>query len=156
MKLFVDTNWLVAAYFPEKFPTNSAIVDNFSDRHDYPWIISQPVSTECSTVFRNLAREQNPVQWVKFRSEFGISISLAIHSWDAIAAKAHELIQFHAHKTRLGTMDMLILASALKAEATHFLSFDTNSNLRALASVLKLKVFPELTADDRRRIAALR
>lgn len=50
----------------------------------------------------------------------------------------------------------MILASALKAEATHFLSFDTHSNLRALAAVLKLKVFPELTAADKRRIAALR
>lgn len=51
---------------------------------------------------------------------------------------------------------LVALASALKTEATHFLSFDTNSSVRAMAAVVKLKVYPELTAEDKRRMAAFR
>lgn len=53
-------------------------------------------------------------------------------------------------------MDRMILSSGLQAGATHFLSFDTNSSARSLAAHLKLKAFPELTAEDKRRIAAFR
>lgn len=156
MKIFVDTNWLVAAYFTTLLPNEAAIIKKFSARHDYLWYISQPVLTECSNVFRYTSRSRTPFQWAKLQDDIGNNIHLSTDSWEAITAKADELIHLYAHKTRLGTMDMLILASALKAEATHFLSFDTKSNLRALAAVLKLKVFPDLTTDDRRRIAALR
>lgn len=119
-------------------------------------MISKCVLAECSTVFPYLAGEPNPLQWIKLRKDVEERISLSVDSWDAITAKADDLIRLYSHKARLGTMDMLILASARKAEATHFLSFDTNSNLRALAAHLKLKVFPELTAGDKRRIAAFR
>jgi hypothetical protein len=66
------------------------------------------------------------------------------------------LIGRFSHKALLGSLDVMLAAHALDSGATHFLSFDTGSNLRALAAVLKLKVFPDLTADDKRRMALLR
>ena len=119
-------------------------------------MVSRVVLAECKNVVRTATGEQQPSQWTEVAVEVGNRIFLTTDSWDTIAFKAEVIFENYSHKARLGTLDIMILASALLANATHFLSFDSKSNLRALAAVLKLKVFPELTADDKRRMAALR
>ena len=156
MRIFADSNWLVATFFVKDDQHRSHIVRRFSEKADFPILISLPVLFECRNTFALPAGENNGSEWKDLSDAIGTRISIAEVSWESIAAKGEDLSGRFSHKARLGAMDMLILASALNAEATHFLSFDSSSNLRALASVLKLKVFPELTAEDRRRAAALR
>jgi len=156
VNLFADTNWLVAAYFRKKAADRSAIVQRHSIRVDLPWFISSPVWMECENTFRTISADPNPAEWVSLQEDLGDRIEMPENNWDTICTKAKELMRRFSHQGRLGTMDVMILASALKLEATHFLSFDTNSHARALAAVLKLKVYPDLTGEDKARMASFR
>ena len=156
MTAFADTNWLIAAYFPLEQPHRSAVVQRFVGKYDFPWMISHPVLLECENSFRAVGGSSTPPEYREFISDIGSRILMRGDSWESIASKAVALFQRYSPSAVVGSLDMLILASALQAGATHFLSFDTNSNLRALAAVLRLKVFPELTVDDRRRMAQFR
>lgn len=156
VRAFVDTNWLVAAYFPLLDPSRSATTARFSEKWDAPWLISAAVHLECENVFRFIGGHALSPEWVDLQGDLGTAVIQTEHSWETITSKAKELIQRFSPKAKIGTLDTVILASALMSEATHFLSFDTNSNARALAAVLKLKVFPELTAEDKRRMAIFR
>ncbi len=53
-------------------------------------------------------------------------------------------------------LDILHLQAAKRFGCPWFLSFDSASGCRALAVVVGLKVFPELTAQDREIIRKLR
>jgi predicted nucleic acid-binding protein len=75
--------------------------------------------------------------------------------WSLLEKMGAGLLEKYAHKVAIGAMDSLIVASALAAECDWFYSFDTGSNARALAAACRLKVFPDLTAEDRTRLAAL-
>jgi predicted nucleic acid-binding protein len=154
VRVLADTNWLVAAYFRRKDANRSIAVERFAKRHDVPWMISPVVLMECENTFKRLAEDAHPSEWGDLKADIGTRIFITNDNWDEISVKAKELVQRFSHRESLGTLDLMILASALKAEATHLLSFDTGSNLRALAAVLKLKVVPELTAKDKTRMAA--
>jgi predicted nucleic acid-binding protein len=156
VKAFADTNWLVASYFRTLDSRRTAVVDRFISRFEERWIISVVVEMECANTFRALASDPSPVEWKAFTANLGDRIHISTDTWGAIAAGAADLLARFSHKGRVGTLDVMILASALKCGATHFLSFDMNSSARALAAVLKLKVFPELTDEDRRRMQRFR
>ena len=156
MKPFVDTNWLVATYFENQDAKRTEMVERLLSRIDAPCFLSKPVLLESEALFAHLSRQPASDQWQKLQADIGTSLQIADISWDVLEAGTLTLIRRFAHRARIAIPDLMIVAAALKAEATHFLSFDTNSNLRALAAVLKLKVFPELTVDDKRRVAALR
>lgn len=132
------------------------IVRRFITRHDVPFLVSDIVLLECENVFASIAAAQNPLEWQRLVGEIGTKVTKIDFAWEQLAVDARSMIRRFSHKAPISTFDTMILAAAVKAEATHFLSFDKNSNLRALAAVLKLKVFPELTADDKRRMAVLR
>ena len=156
MRIVADTNWLVATYFSDKNQSRTEIVKRFIDRCDAPWIVPLPALLETRNIFSLSAKTAKSSEWKVFESHFGTRILIPDVSWQEIQSKTEELSDRFSAKAAIGTLDLMILATALKAEATHFLSFDSNSNARALAALLKLKVFPDLTADDKRRVAALR
>jgi len=78
------------------------------------------------------------------------------HEWTEIVEQAAELTGRYAHKATISSGDLLVVASAFLSGATWFLSFDQNSGARALANVLKLTVFPNLTARDQKLAAHLK
>ena len=156
MKLFVDTNWLVAAYFIKRDENRSAIVRKFAARWDFPWHVPAPALLECRNTFASLSSETEGAEWKALQKDVGSKLLLFEMGWASIANAADQLVSRFSCKGRIGTLDLMILASALKGEATHLLSFDTNSNLRAVAAILKLKVYPELSAEDKRRMRLFR
>ncbi|MDB6036876.1 MAG: hypothetical protein JWM99_717 [Verrucomicrobiales bacterium] len=156
MRIVVYTNWLVAAYFIKRNQSRSEIVSRFAERCDIPWTVPAPALLEARSVFAAYAGKANGPEWEKLKADMGLKLLQLPFSWDEIVRKAEELSDRFATKARVGTFDLLILATALKVEATHLLSFDTNSSLRALGAVLQFKVFPELTTEDKQRVAALR
>lgn len=156
MKLFADTNWLVASYFQTSDDDRSGIVGRFARKHDHPLVVVPLVYLESRNVFAWIARDANPKEWQMLQADIGSRLLLAPMDWAALSKKSEELFARHSHRGKLGTFDVMLVAAALESDATHFLSFDTNSNARALAAACKLKVFPELTESDRQRLAALR
>src|ERR1043166_2910079 len=153
MIAFADTNWLVAACFVnDRTPT----VQRFVRKNDWPWHISPPVLFECHAVFPRLARVADPAQLKLLKADVGGKIILHSFPWDDLQARASNLIAQCAHNGEIGAFDAMIVAAAKTAGAQWFLCFDTGSNARALAAALKLRVFPELTEDDKERFALLR
>ena len=153
MIAFADTNWLVAAYFlNDRTPT----VQRFVARNDWPWHLSPPVLLECHAVFPRLAKAPDPVQLKALRANLGTKLIQHSFPWEDLQSRASRLLAQYAHKAEIGAFDAMIIAAAKAAGATWFLCFDTGSNARALAAALKLRVFPELTPEDKHRLAALR
>jgi len=153
MIAFADTNWLVAAYF---LNDRTATVQRFIRRNDWPWHISPPVLLECHSVFPRLAKVPEPSQLRRLKADVGNKIIQHPFPWDDLQTRAKDLLAKYAHKTEIGTFDAMILSAAKAAGAEWFLCFDTGSNTRALAAALKLRVFPELTTEDKQRLAAIR
>jgi predicted nucleic acid-binding protein len=156
MRFAVDTNWLVATYFIDDDVRRTEIVERFVARHQPQCIVSPVVLLESENVFSTLAANPRPNEWHRLQSDLGRRLLRSELTWDAMEEKARELFRRFSHRASISTFDVMIIAGALKAEATHFLSFDTRSNTRAFAAVLKLKVVPELSEEDKRRMARFR
>lgn len=73
-----------------------------------------------------------------------------------MSAMAEPLFRRYAPRCNVGTLDLLHIAAAKRFGCRWFLSFDINSGCRAVAQAEKLRVFPELTPDDRKWLARLR
>jgi predicted nucleic acid-binding protein len=154
MKPFADTNWLVLFYLKSQ-PLHEVCARQMQ-RHDVPLHISPPVLYEARTVFPRLTGVANPPALAQIQSDFGDNLVFHPLEWSLLERMGAELLEKYAHKSAIGAMDSLIVASALASECDWFYSFDTGSNARALAAACRLKVFPELTPEDRTRVAALR
>lgn len=153
MIAFADTNWLVAAYF---LNDRTPLVQRFATKNDWPWHVSPPVLLECEAVFPRLAKAANPAQLRCLKAHLGTKLIQHSFPWEDLQIRASNLLAQYAHRAGIGVFDAMILSAAKAAAADWFLCFDSGSNARALAAVLKLRVFPELTPDDRKRAAMLR
>ena len=156
MRLFADTNWLVASYFNTPDNDRTGIVGRFARRHELPLLVSPIVYLEMQNVFCWITRSSNPREWEQFQTDLGTKLLLLPMDWPELSAMAEALLRRYSHRAKLGTFDVLLVAAALSAKATHFLSFDTKSNARALAIACKLKVFPELVEADKQGLSTLR
>ena len=154
MKPLADTNWL-ARFYLGSGPLHE-VCQRQMQQHEVPLHISPPVLYEARTVFPRLTGEANPAVLKQLKSDFGDSIVFHPLDWSLLEKMGGELLDKYAHKSEIGAMDSLIIASALAAGCDWFYSFDTGSNARALAAACRLRVFPDLTAEDRTRLAALR
>jgi predicted nucleic acid-binding protein len=65
-------------------------------------------------------------------------------NWDFVRQDAFGLFAQYSPKATLGTLDVAILASTKRSDATRLLSFD--QTLKALAMVEGWEVFPPLDA----------
>ena len=154
MKPLADTNWL-ARYYLRSGPLYD-VCRRQMQRHDVPLHISPPVLYEVKTVFPRLTGDPNPAALAQLTSDFADSIVFHPLDWSMLEKMGAGLLEKYAHKAEIGAMDSLIVASAVAAGCDWFYSFDTGSNARALAAVCRLKVFPDLTEEDKSRLAALR
>src|SRR5438309_1950311 len=123
MKLVADTNWLIATYFADVKQPRTQIVDRFAERCDAPWFVPLPALIEARNIFALLARISNSQQWKVLQSHIGTRIFIPDVSWQEIQSKTEELCDRFSSKAAIGTVDLMIIATALKLEATHFLSF---------------------------------
>jgi predicted nucleic acid-binding protein len=154
VKPLADTNWLAQCYF-QSGPLHE-VCRRQNERHDVPIHISPPVLYEARTVFPRLTGHANPAALAQLTSDFGDNVVFHPLDWSLLERGGAELLDKYAHKAAIGAMDSLIVASALAAGCDWFYSFDTGSNARALAAACRLKVFPDLTEQDKARLAALR
>jgi predicted nucleic acid-binding protein len=154
---FADTNWLEALYFDTETAeqeTRCKVVERFMRHHGGQLSISHVVYLEARNVFSRNAGEAQPEEWRRLISDFNRLLYLDPMNWDFLRRNAFNLFSKYSPRVVVGTLDMAILASAQLAGATRLLSFD--ETLKAVAVARRMEVFPPLTKNGKRLLAALR
>lgn len=116
--------------------------------------LSHVVLLEARNVFSRVTKLPDPPEWQELEEGFNGRFYLDPMNWDLVRREAVALLRKYAHKTALGTFDVVLFASARLASATRLLSFD--GKLKALAVAEGLEVFPELDKEGRALLAELR
>jgi predicted nucleic acid-binding protein len=156
MNVFADTNWLEALYFIPKDDASRNrrdVVERRMRRHSGPLIVSHIVLLEARNVFGRLACAPQSPQWEKLREDFNCRIFVDPMNWEILRQATNRIFEQFSHKVIVGTFDATLIASAQLAGAQELLSFD--ETLKALASVMGIKVFPELRREGKALVARL-
>ncbi len=153
-KIFADTNWLVAAYLA--VTERTVLVERVGRKYEgLAWHITPPVLMETRVALARESGEAHSAEWKRICGDLGHRLMLE-GNWPALEKQTAKLADRYAHKGTVGTFDLFVLAGVLHGDATHFFSFDTGSNLRALATLEKLETIPVLTPDDKQRMGQFR
>ena len=153
-----DTNWLEAVYItPQRRDSDGrrreGIVERFARKHGGQLAVSHIVLLEVRNVFSRVTGESEPREWLQLEADFGSRVYVDPMNWDFLRRECNAIFGRYSRKTRLGTFDTAVVASAKLAGATQFLSFD--STARALAVAEGLKVFPALDVAAKRILSTL-
>jgi hypothetical protein len=146
---FADANWLFALYYETKA---SQFVREWAARGRSTLIVSGPVITECQCSFWRAGNRALDLDADLIARRF-IDCGYTFEDLSAMAADSYRRF---APRCNLGALDILHVLAAKRFGCRWFLSFDTASGCRAVATLLNLKVFPELNEDDRKIIARLK
>ncbi len=146
---FADANWLFALYYETRA---SEMVRQWASRGPSTLIVSGAVVAECRCNFwragdRVLALEAD------LRARRFIDCGYTFEDLSAMSADCYRRF---VPRCNIGTLDVLHLQAAKRFGCRWFLSFDSASGCRALASLLGLKVFPEMNDHDREILGRLR
>jgi hypothetical protein len=139
---FADANWLFALYYETRV---SAQVRKWANAGPSTLVVSQPVLAECRCNFWR-AGDRALALASDLRARRFVDCG---YTFEDLAASSEEWFRRFAPRCNIGTLALLHLQAAKRFGCRWFLSFDSASGCRAVASVLGLKVFPELTSLDR-------
>jgi len=156
---YADTNWLEALYITPHPDDPAAqererIVERFARKHGGQLAVSHVVLLEARNVFRRVTGESHPREWTLLEADFDGRLYVDPMNWSLLRRDCEALLDRHAWKRTLGTLDVAIVASAKLAGATCFLSFDTVA--KALAAAEGLAVFPPLDAAGKQVLSRLK
>ncbi|MFN3409255.1 MAG: PIN domain-containing protein [Limisphaerales bacterium] len=139
---FADTNWLVSTYHRTR---DSAVIAAWNARGPATLVVSGPLLAEVRCAFWRLGN-----RWSALESDLRAgSLTDCGLTFEALVPLADDLFRRYAPRCNAGTLDLLHIAAARQFGCHWFLSFDSNSGCRAVASAAELKVFPALNATDR-------
>lgn len=131
----------------------TAFAIRFVRKNSDPFIFSELGELECRRAFAVRTGKPNSENWARLQ---GVIESGAWRrepmDWAVVSERANQLIDRFGTRLKAGTLDTLHVAHALHSGCTRFLSFDTASNARTLAASCKLKVYPEMTGEEKGRI----
>lgn len=152
---FADTNWLEALFVHiDEERQRRTIVERFH-RLDPDMIgVSHIVLLEARNVFSRITGQSNPSEWQELQAGFSGRFYLDPMNWDLLRREIFRIFEKYSHVAQIGTLDAAVLASALLAGATRFLSFD--ERLKALAVAEELDVFPKLNGEGQAYLAKLK
>jgi predicted nucleic acid-binding protein len=151
---FADTNWLVALYSSHERESQHRIAAKFMRCHGGQLLLSQPVLLEARNIFSRKTGRPDPPEWEELTGDFDGKLFVDPMNWHLLRRETEILLSRYAWRTSIGTLDALIVASAKLAGATRFLSFDSLATV--LAAAEDMDVFPELDAEAKRLLKALR
>ena len=146
---FADANWLVAAYHRTKA---SKALETWAAAGPSTLVLSSVVLAEAQRTFWRLG-DRWPVLDADVKRGKFVPCG---YSFETLVVLAEDLFPRYAARCNVGTLDLMHLAAARRFGCQWFLSFDSNSGCRALASVLGMKLFPELSAVDKAWIQKLK
>ena len=147
---FADTNWLAAMFF--EVEGRSDTVRRFLRSHSGQLAVSEIVMLEAENVFRRNTEDDAPSQLEEFHADHRFYRDAM--NWSLVRREAQDLFKRYARKSKLGTFDMALLASAKLSGITRLLSFD--EGLKAVAVAERIEVFPPLNDEGKARLAELR
>lgn len=148
---YADTNFLVAVFFENARRTPA--VERHLRMSSEPLVVGELAEFECQIAFSRAEKRPLGEAWQGLRDRLEREEwRSAPVDWNRVVAKARELTDRFSHLLKLGSFDTLHIAAALEAGCTRFLSFDSNSNARVLAASARLKVWPELSAEEKARV----
>jgi len=138
---FADVNWLVATYYTGK---ETPRVSEWATQGAGTLVVSGPVLAEARCTFWRLGNRW-PVLESDLRAGAIVNCGLTL---EALVPLADDLFRRYAPRCNVGTMDLLHIAAARHFGCRWFLSFDSKSGCRAVASAEGLQVFPKLNPTD--------
>lgn len=148
---YLDANFAVAVHFTVLRQTDVAA--KFVRKNSDPFIFSELTELECRRAFLLLSGRANSENWARLQAMIAVGMWRRDKiDWEPLLEKANQLVDRFGTTLKAGTLDTLHVAHALLAGCSRFLSFDNDSNARALAAACRLKVFPDLSAAERGRV----
>src|SRR5262245_47643700 len=148
---YLDSNFAMALYF--NIRGQSEIAERFVRKNSSPFVFSELAELECRRAFILRTGKPNSENWVRLMAAVAAGTwQREAIQWKAVSERAVQLIDRFGIKLKTGMLDTLHVAHALHTGCARFLSFDTNSNARVLAASCRLKVYPDLTAQEKGRV----
>jgi len=147
---YLDANFAAALHF--NIEGQTALAERFVRRAKLPFVFSALAELECRRAFILRAGHPNSENWIRLASKLDSSEWMHLPvEWEPATEKCVELMDKFGTHLKAGTLDTLHVALALLSGCTWFLSFDSHSNARILAVCAHLKVYPELSPQERTR-----
>lgn len=152
---YLDSNFATALYF--KVPGQTEMAVRFLRRNSRRFVFSELAELECRRAFIAGTGKPHSENWLRLQATLAEGTwQREPMPWSQVAEKAGQIVDRFGAGIRAGTLDTLHIAHALLCGCTWFLSFDSSSNARVLASACRLRVFPELTPAERNRMTGKR
>jgi predicted nucleic acid-binding protein len=148
---YLDANFATALHF--NIAGQTKLAEKFLRKNSLPFLFSELAELECQRAFAMRTGKSNSENWTRLQSLVASGAwQREPVEWQAVLEKSKELIDRSASKLKAGTLDTLHVAHALHSGCTRFLSFDNDSNARVLAVHCRLKVYPDLSTQEKARV----
>ena len=139
---FADANWLFSLYYQtQDRPTITA----WAEKGPSTLVVSSAVLAECRC---NFWRAGDRLKALESDVQARLYVDCG-YTFEEMVSQAGDLFRRYAPRCNVGTLDLLHVTAARRFGCHWFLSFDSASGCRAVAHASGLKVFPELTGEDR-------
>ena len=148
---YLDANFATALHFNIHGQTGPA--EKFVRKNSLPFLFNELAESECQRAFVLRTGVRDSENWTRLQSLIANGAwQVEPLNWKSLSEKCRELIDRFGARLKAGTLDTLHVAHALQSGCTRFLSFDSDSNARVLAVSCRLKVYPELTPQEKSRL----
>lgn len=144
---YADTSFIVATYVPD---ANTSLADQFNDQgHRLPFTVLHWPEVAKALWTNHPALAETVWDEIKGALADGQTLYRPELDADIVAQRAAGLMRHYAQRwPKLRAIDVMHVSAAVEIGAKTFLSFDTRSYQRVLASSQKLKVWPVLTREE--------
>jgi len=139
---FADTNWLFSLYYQTR---DRPTVEAWAGKTASTIVVSAAVLAECRC---NFWRAGDRLSALEADLEARLYVDCG-YTFEEMVTMATDLFRRYAPRCNVGTLDLLHIAAAMRFGCQWFLSFDSASGCRAIAHACGLRLFPELTLEDR-------
>ena len=148
MRFCADSSFVVRLYDPRADSAELEAMRDYLADDDKVLSISELCKVEVLNV---LLRRPETGAARQFEDDLGEGVRLRQESpdWAEAFQKAESLARRFSITLRPGGHDLILVAAATTMGATWFLSFDRNSHQRPLAAAAGLRVWPELSKDEK-------
>src|SRR5438270_8921000 len=148
MRFCADSSFIVRLYDPFGDEMEAQSISRYLDEDEKVVSVSELCRIE---VLNILLRKPSTGAAEAFESDLKQNLRFRIEAvdWHDAFRQAESLARRFSRTLKPGSHDLVLVAAALTAGATWFLSFDRNSCQRPLAGAAGLRVWPPLEKDEK-------
>ena len=149
VKFYADSSFLMAVFTAN---VHSPKALRFTERERPVVTMNELGRFEVLNALARLPKEDALASSARFEQSFGGVLVFEPSDWSRAWPEAENRARKLSPRLKPSALDLLHVAMASHHVASHFLSFDSNSRQRPLAASAGLKVWPELTRQERGRV----